>query len=73
MFEFGKTKATTVDGVLSAFRTAIDDLKAVASFQKQEADFQSTVIIKAQTLKESAELEAARAESVAAKMQAVFE
>lgn len=69
---FTLTSPKTVDGVLSAFRKAVTDLQAVASFQSAEASKQEAVAAAALTAKAAAEAEAARAVTAATKLEAVF-
>lgn len=69
---FTKQAPKTVDGVLSAFQTAITDLHALAD--KHQGHSAEQEAIAAQVLKQKAahDAEAARASSIATKMQAVF-
>ncbi len=66
------TKPTTVDGVLSAFRTTIDNLNAVASAQSAKAAEQEVIAANALAAKAAAEAESSRAVDVAGKLQAIF-
>lgn len=67
-----KTKPSTVDGVLSVFRTAIDDLQSVADAHRTKAVQQSAIADAALSAKADAEAEAARATKVATQMEAIF-
>lgn len=70
---FGNTAVKkSVDSVLTAFRTAIDDLNTVATEQEAEAQRQADIATQAALDKAAAEAEAARAKAIAAQMTAVF-
>jgi hypothetical protein len=72
MFFTTKPEPKTVDGILSAFRSTINDLLGVAAEQKAVAAEQDRIIAKAQDERTAALVEATRAEAVATQMEAVF-
>jgi len=72
IFNLGITNTKTVDGVLSAFRTAISDLKDVATEQTVKAAVHGEAAAAALSAKAAAEAEAERATTIAQQMQAVF-
>jgi hypothetical protein len=73
MFTFGTTVPQTVDGVLEVFRTAIDDLKVVATVHQDKAAEHDRVAAQARSASTAAQSEAQRACSIASKMEAIFQ
>lgn len=66
------TAPKSVDGVLSAFKTAITDLHNVAAEQKQLAAKQDEIAAAALVAANAAEAEATRATNIAAQMSTIF-
>lgn len=68
---FGKSLAT-VDSVMEAHRSTIDNLKAVAEAHAAKANEHHEQIVALQVAKVAAEQEAARAAVVAGKLEAIL-
>lgn len=67
-----KKSPTTVEGVMAAFNTTINQLNEVATVQYAKAEEQFNIATKASAAAEAATVEAKRAAEIAGKMSAVF-
>lgn len=68
-----RTKLATVDTVMEAHRSTIDNLKAVVTAHTAKADEHAAFIAQHTADKAAATAEAVRASKIAAKMEAIFE